>query len=201
MRRKACTARVAIGALTVLSWGLLTLAIVAWGRTTWVADQWSYQSLAKTDSEHVVLTNVVITSIDGSIMVARYAVRTEKSLIESQREFATPRIGWAYRSNPAAGTVFSTGRFRWGSGDWAGDSRGPYTEVVVPWWLIGLLGLPLAARSAHRLRGNLVRGHRRAAGLCVACGYDLSRTPDRCPECGTTAEPPRTATASSGAVE
>lgn len=33
------------------------------------------------------------------------------------------------------------------------------------------------------------RGHRASRGLCVACGYDLRASGDRCPECGAIAPP------------
>jgi hypothetical protein len=48
------------------------------------------------------------------------------------------------------------------------------TEIGV----IATLTIVLVKRGAER------RLRRFAAGRCIYCGYDLTATPDRCPECG-----------------
>jgi hypothetical protein len=60
------------------------------------------------------------------------------------------------------------------------------TVGSMPYWplLVPFLVLPLA-----RCRARWRRARRRWAGQCLACGYDIRATPERCPECGkTTAE-------------
>src|SRR4051794_9429315 len=63
---------------------------------------------------------------------------------------------------------------------------GHWTWVTVPHWSVAL---PLAILpliwSKRLVRG--VRQRRRGThNRCLACGYDLRATPERCPECGAT---------------
>ena len=56
-----------------------------------------------------------------------------------------------------------------------------YRQLILPYWFLVLLGLPVSllwARANRRSR----RWARR--GLCPGCGYDVRASPGRCPECG-----------------
>ena len=53
---------------------------------------------------------------------------------------------------------------------------------VWPHWATLVAGSLLPVGRIYRAR-RAKRG--RNLGLCLACGYDLRATPDRCPECGT----------------
>jgi hypothetical protein len=61
----------------------------------------------------------------------------------------------------------------------------PYTIVSIPFQVIALLLLfPTAWRVITSGRRRRIARERAAGGLCVACGYDLRFSTDRCPECG-----------------
>jgi hypothetical protein len=58
--------------------------------------------------------------------------------------------------------------------------------VVVPHWflVVSALVIPFSVgRGMRRLR----TAYRLRHGKCYACGYNVTKTPERCPECGTQA--------------
>ena len=70
--------------------------------------------------------------------------------------------------------------------EWDRDGSLLRWSFRVPYWFVVTVpaALPLA-----RVRRRFCRAPYGAGGVCPTCGYDLRATPERCPECGTVAEP------------
>jgi hypothetical protein len=62
-----------------------------------------------------------------------------------------------------------------------GYSATEVETVTVPIWFLMLLCVPLPLLWFRRFRR---RRHRFRHGLCLSCGYDLRKSPEKCPECG-----------------
>jgi hypothetical protein len=56
-----------------------------------------------------------------------------------------------------------------------------YSTLMVPYWALIVV---LAVLPLRKLRGLIIRRRRRRRGQCLTCGYDLSHSEGRCPECG-----------------
>jgi hypothetical protein len=72
-------------------------------------------------------------------------------------------------------------RHRWFG--WASAADGRYGDqlLIIPDWCLLVVA---ALLPAGRFFGWRIGRHRRKAGRCPRCGYDLRATPERCPECG-----------------
>jgi hypothetical protein len=89
------------------------------------------------------------------------------------------RATWT--AQPTSGSVRRRllGQFYFSRGYWG-------VIVAVPYWFVVPICL---AGPAVVWRRRRLRRHRAELGLCIACGFDLRATPDRCPECGAVSEP------------
>jgi len=58
------------------------------------------------------------------------------------------------------------------------------TSLTLPLYFPTLLFALLPAHYFLRVRHRRRAANRQAQGRCIACGYDLRASPERCPECG-----------------
>jgi hypothetical protein len=95
---------------------------------------------------------------------------------------------------PAAGPHGFAG-VTWGDASFAGNMvtsavKYPFTAmartVSVSYWTVLSIALTIAGLTAAPILHQRRAVRRLARGLCLACGYDVRASPDRCPECGRT---------------
>jgi hypothetical protein len=59
-----------------------------------------------------------------------------------------------------------------------------HVAVIVPLWMIMLASAIAPAMWLRQRQHRRLIERRQTRGLCPACGYDCSASPNRCPECG-----------------
>jgi hypothetical protein len=118
--------------------------------------------------------------------------------LDPQGHYAAGKQGWSCKALPSTDLVAGAPMLFPDAhspvaGFFFGESKGQAFErkmILLPMWFVVAVFalLPLAAGT------RLVRRRRRArrlnTGHCIACGYDLRASPDRCPECGRESRQP-----------
>lgn len=178
--------RILLNAFTVLSLLLCMVTIVLWARSYWVRDAFTRIEIRQTPYGRHALSLYSESGRMGS------EIRDTKSMMfreatDGAVPLDTPFIAqgdWMWVTGPsyAGGGWSPVNSFRGGAG--IGGVYEAVDSLHVAHWLIAAL---FAAVPAARLIAPIRRALRRHSpnNFCLAYGYDLRATPDRCPECGT----------------
>ena len=162
--------------------------IVFWVRSYWVGDHWhhfdplqgrEYSFLTSRGQFSFYRVAFIPASYHGTTVTDRY-YRTENPASLQNRVDVLKRDAELNVYGPFLDIAF----FR----KWPDQSGTYFFEVMVPFWLCFVMSAPWPIFWV-RARVRRIRKERLGRNLCVACGYDLRATPDRCPECGVVPSP------------
>ena len=128
-------------------------------------------------------------SVDGKLYLLRVSTTLNRGPAVRRTTVDYGRRGqpgaWANDLEFTASAEFAG--LAWGGGPYAqmfAEHDGEYGDqagLAVPHGALAAVGLVAALMPVVAW---VRRRHRRRAGCCLSCGYDLRATPDRCPECG-----------------
>ncbi len=99
------------------------------------------------------------------------------SPVDSARARLAQRYSWSQLGPPPQGWTLMGLRY-------VPQQSDGTRELFVPDWAVVLV---TAVLPTFWLVAHVRKSRRRVTGRCVRCGYDLRASPERCPECGTTA--------------
>jgi len=165
---------------------ILCLAFIA----LWIRSYLAYD-LAAHEAYSGIGTELI--SVRGNFIFYHYNSYKNESE-EPPQEFGFSHVSPSSRTGAAWAGEFDFwhyGRHFWNRLGFNATSRPvpvfttQLTIISAPdWSLAGLFGV-LPYIYFRRMRRRRRMRERQLSGQCIACGYDLRATPDRCPECGT----------------
>lgn len=184
-------ARIFFNALTAISLALALLVAALWLRGAWVRESMTYRGSRTFVGNQSCSVAYKLDWSDGTFMAMRQKVVRLVPDAGGEPAVSLPQLGWRYeRAHYRVSLAGWVPDVVWSApvGVPTSDSN-PVGHLVIYTHAIYPLAIFLLLPMAWLVHKRYTR-RRLEARQCLACGYDLRATPDRCPECGALAGEP-----------